>query len=828
MHDQPLTEHQALLQRYRAAFEQSRDAILFFDGRRFLDANPAALALFGVPDLATFCQLHPADLSPEQQPDGQDSRAGIEAQIDQIKRHGYIFTRWTYQRYGPAGTTFPAEVLVSQIELAPGRTIMQGVVRDISAHLRTQEQLKQRENILLESQRIAKVGNWVSDFRINRITWSDEVYRIFGMDKDQWGATHESFMAAVHPDDRERVQKAIEDSFEVGPYDITHRVLRPDGQIRVVRERGETEYDEHGNTIGMLGTVQDITEQWEMQRSLEQLVAILDATPDIVSMHGADGSMLYLNAAGRRFHRLPQPKNNTHWIPGEGWQRDGLPVEAESLEETIKRFHPPKALEKTRNEAIPTAMEHGVWQGENTIYDPDFNEVPVSQVILVHRNEQGEVTQTSTVIRDITDIKRIEQALRERERRYRLSQQAAHFGVWDWDVQNNVITWDEGCWLLLGYPQDHDQALTFEDWQAMVHPEDLARVTPVLEQMLAEEQRFVIEFRYRCADGSWLWVQGRGQVTETDQDGNPKTMIGTHTDIHELKTTQEQLRNRAAEMRVLSEIIQNSVDDQVNSQEMLANCQARLSQHWPEAAIRITTCEHQLQSRPFFMTRQVYRARAQGSEEQVEIEIFRPERDNDHTRAFSNEERQLLDAVAQQMKDALRRRRVQEQLVHAARFDRLTGLSNRLHFDEQLEHTVSLFKRYQTPAALLMLDVDHFKQINDRFGHATGDRALVEVADRLRQGLRDTDIPARWGGEEFAVILPDTDLSGARVSGERLRRQIAQTPFPQVGTVTISVGVARLEPNDNVDSLLKRADDALYQAKHNGRNQVVLQHLDTY
>lgn len=818
-----ISQTQALLQLYRSAFEQSRDAVVFFDGDCFIDANPAALALFGVPDLATFTTLHPADLSPPRQADGDESPALIEQHIATARDQGHVFVQWECQRLD-RDDSFPAEVLISRVDVEPDTFVLQAMIRDISERVTAHRELEQREAVLIESQRIAKVGNWLSDFRNNRIEWSDEVYRIFGMDREQWGATHESFMAAVHPEDREHVQQALEQSLKSGPYDITHRIRRPDGTLRVVRERGETQYDANTTPIGMLGTVQDITEQWEMQRSLERLVAILDATPDIVTMHDAQGTMLYMNAAGRRFNHFEQLPNNTPWIPGQGWQRDGLPQDTESMETTLERFHPPDALAMTRNIALPEAIANGFWQGENEIYDPDGNIIPVSQVILVHRNEAGEIEQSSTMIRDISERKQMENALRQREQRYRLSQQAAHFGVWDWDLARDEIIWDSGCWLLLGYRQDHDQRLNIHDWEQMVHPDDLARVQPQLKQMLADEGRFVVEFRYRCADDRWLWVQGRGQVTEYSNQGQPLKLIGTHTDIHELKTTQEQSRARANEMRLLSDIIQTSVDDELDTDAMLETCVRQINRHWPQAAVRIETDQQRYTSRPFFETERRYRAQSADHKSQVVVTVFCA----NLTCQFSSEERQLLEAIAQQLKNALQRRRAQADLEYAARIDRLTQLSNRQDFDQHLEHTLALYHRYNMSAALVMFDIDHFKLINDRYGHALGDEVLVELAERLRNALRDTDIPARWGGEEFMVIMPDTDLSGARISAERLRQRMASRPFEGVGQVTISVGVARIEPHDDSDSLLKRVDDALYEAKHGGRNRVVCQKLDLY
>ena len=124
--------------------------------------------------------------------------------------------------------------------------------------------------------------------------------------------------------------------------------------------------------------------------------------------------------------------------------------------------------------------------------------------------------------------------------------------------------------------------------------------------------------------------------------------------------------------------------------------------------------------------------------------------------------------------------------------------------------------------SLLLFDIDHFKSINDRFGHLTGDRVLIEVTQRAQQNLRMNDVLARWGGEEFVVMLPHCASGGAMHLAEKFRFLIATEPFNEVGTVTSSFGVAEYRPHESLDSWLKRADDALYQAKSEGRNTIRL------
>jgi two-component system cell cycle response regulator len=154
--------------------------------------------------------------------------------------------------------------------------------------------------------------------------------------------------------------------------------------------------------------------------------------------------------------------------------------------------------------------------------------------------------------------------------------------------------------------------------------------------------------------------------------------------------------------------------------------------------------------------------------------------------------------------------------------DALTGLYNRRRFHESLSNEIERTKRYHTPLSLVMIDIDHFKKVNDNFGHQAGDRVLMEVPGILSELVRGTDTAARYGGEEFVVILPNTTKADAVICTERIRKSIASHSFKDLGiTITVSAGVAGMpDPNiDSEDKLIRCADLAMYRAKQNGRNR---------
>ncbi len=170
----------------------------------------------------------------------------------------------------------------------------------------------------------------------------------------------------------------------------------------------------------------------------------------------------------------------------------------------------------------------------------------------------------------------------------------------------------------------------------------------------------------------------------------------------------------------------------------------------------------------------------------------------------------LQDRIAERTRDL-------EALAHT---DLLTGLFNRRKLDEALAEAAEQASSSGAPLSLILGDVDNFKSVNDRHGHKVGDQVLVAFAALLRDAVRPTDILGRWGGEEFMLLCPDADLAAASAIAERLRQRVEATALPEVGSRTCSFGVATLAPGESTDSLVARADAALYRCKRSGRNRV--------
>lgn len=175
-------------------------------------------------------------------------------------------------------------------------------------------------------------------------------------------------------------------------------------------------------------------------------------------------------------------------------------------------------------------------------------------------------------------------------------------------------------------------------------------------------------------------------------------------------------------------------------------------------------------------------------------------------REFDNMRKRILEAA--------------QEIGRLAITDQLTGLNNRRKLDAAMGQEIERFKRYRKPLSIIMCDLDHFKKVNDTFGHKTGDDVIVALSEIIKNNIRGSDILGRWGGEEFMIICPDTNLEGAHTLAEKIRIEIGSATIAQVGSSTASFGIAEHILNESCETFLSRADKALYKAKFEGRNQV--------
>ena len=253
--------------KYRQLFELADDMVFLLDKGQFIDANPSALKALGFKNSQELAGKTPLDLSPEFQPDGQKSADKLLQTLNDAAEKGFTRFEWVFtinneQRWLDISSTILPDT---------NNEIAYAVCRDITKAKTAELKLKKSQWQHSQAQKIAHLGHWELDLVTNDLKWSDEIFRLFEIDIDKFGASYDAFLDMIHPEDREMVNAAYENSLKnKQPYDITHRLLMKDGRIKYVREQCHTHFDEKGNPLSSLGTVIDVTKQKLLEQKLRE------------------------------------------------------------------------------------------------------------------------------------------------------------------------------------------------------------------------------------------------------------------------------------------------------------------------------------------------------------------------------------------------------------------------------------------------------------------------------------------------------------------------------------------------------------------------------
>ena len=439
------------------------------------------------------------------------------------------------------------ETYKSPVEL-DGRIIgTVGFARDITARKQAEEAKRRSELALKEAQRIARIGNWEMCIADNRLSWSDEIYRIFEIDPARFGASYEAFLEAVHPDDRDAVNAAYTRSLETRqPYAIRHRLRMPDGRIKIVQEQCQTEFDGTGNPLRSVGTVQDVTEQVQAEIALQNSKNLLQAVVDHVPMRvfWKDRELTYLGC-NPAFARDAGQQNPADMVGKDDYQM-GWAHEAD-----LYRADDRKVIES----GIPKI------NFEEPQTTPDGRQIWLRTSKVALRDADDEVIGVLGVYDDITEAKRLEEellrhrlhledlvaertrALREREFRLAETQRIARLGSWALDVATRRLAWSDESFRIAGFAVQAD-APSVDQYRASIDPQDLPAYDAGVERAIAEQHPFELELRHCLPDGRRTVVLSRGQpVVEA---GQVVRLVGSVLDITQRKQAETDLREAKA------------------------------------------------------------------------------------------------------------------------------------------------------------------------------------------------------------------------------------------------------------------------------------------
>ncbi|MEW6037321.1 MAG: PAS domain S-box protein [Pseudomonadota bacterium] len=670
--------------------------------------------------------------------------------------------------------------------------------RDITARKRAEEALRRSAFHLREGQRVANLGSWELDLAAGRLEWSDQVFRIFEIDPERFAASYEAFLALVHPDDREAVDRAYRRSVaQKAPYEIVHRLLMPDGRIKHVRERCENFYGDDGRPLRSVGTVQDISAFHEAEEKLRRFAAIVESTGDAVLVVNLQGIISAWNTGAERM-----------W----GYSAEeivGMPVSV---------LYPPEKKDESGEVLQEVMGKHAVIRFESRGRHKDGYDFPISLTVSPLFDPENRLAGLSAIIRDITERERLKAEARERLRLVEMVFEYSVAGLVILDPQFNFVRVNPA------YARACRRDITeFEGRNHFeMYPSD-ARL--IFEEVLRTRQPFetfahAFTFPDQPERGAtyWDWTL----VPILDGLGEVEYLLFSLFEV----TDRE---NALARLRLVEAAFRNTRD-----------------------AVLITDAETRiLQVNPAFETITGYRADEVIGRTPKILQSGRQSADfyrrfwhalqteghwsgeiwNRHRDGHVFPEWQSVSVVKDRdgkithyvsiFTDITEFKQAQAEIRYLSYHDDLTGLPNRAFFQVRLEQLIEAAKRDRSRIAVLVLDLDHFKTINDSLGHSVGDQLLRQVAQRLKVCADLGDTVARQGGDEFIIALVNCDATRAAHVADAIVAGVAE-PYvigSQTLAVTPSLGVS-LYPDDGADAeiLIKSADVAMYHAKSMGRN----------
>jgi diguanylate cyclase (GGDEF)-like protein/PAS domain S-box-containing protein len=429
--------------------------------------------------------------------------------------------------------------------------------------------------------------------------------------------------------------------------------------------------------------------------------------------------------------------------------------------------------------------------------------------VLIHKLEQKvDQLETATAL------------ARENEERLTLALEAQAAGIWNWDLATDRLTWSERHAQLFGIELAQFDG-TYAAFRACVHPKDIDVFEAEVQTALRDRTGLMVEFRIIWPDQSVHWITSRGRAYY-DEDGKPTRMCGVVFEISDLKKNQEQMRLAAQFFAASQEAI---LITDAKAHIVSVNDAFCLSTGYTEqevAGLTPAILKSDCQMPSFFES--MWNTLAQTGKWSGELINRRKDGSNYPVRlsisAVSNDTGVISHYVGI-ITDMSSYRAAEDRIQYMAYFDALTGLPNRTLLSDRATRAIAAAHRDNQGLAILFLDLDQFKTINDSLGHSTGDAVLQAVALRLKHLLREVDTVSRYGGDEFTLLLPDSDSKGAAQVASRII-EILKEPV-EVGIHSLVVGVSvgiSLFPADATDfeSLLRNADIALFRAKAAGRN----------
>jgi diguanylate cyclase (GGDEF)-like protein/PAS domain S-box-containing protein len=685
---------------------------------------------------------------------------------------------------------------------------------DIEARKLTEERLRASEERWKFALEGSGDGVWDWDVPTNRINFSPLLYRMLGRAEGSIGDTFADWCQYIHPDDLGRVKADIE-AYNGGDatfFSTEHRALCQDGSWKWLLVRGmAVSRDPQGRPLRMVGTQKDISGRKNNELRDHLLISALEAVGNGVVITNIDARIEWAN---RSFEQI------SGYALTEALGRRPAELVKSGLQD--QAFY---------EDMWQTILDRRTWRGEliNKRKDGRFyhEELTIAPV----QDSDGVTRHFVAVKQDISERKALQKALQEgHDLLAKLSQQVP--GV---IYQYRLYPDGRTCFPFASEEINAIYEVTPEQVRedaspvfAVIHADDLAHVAASIELSAKNLTPWSEEYRVVLPRQGLCWRLGNARP-EKLEDGSI-LWHGFIADITQRKLVDEALRANEERLRLLTANVSDMISrHDLQGRYLFASAASVALLGFSDSELRGRSAYDFLHPDDVPTVRGSH-DRVLAADQPVTVEYRLRHKDGHYvwvesTSKIFHDAHGAAVEIDVVTRDFSERKRVVDELREEATTDALTGIPNRRHFTRRLDDALSQVKRrHDLQASVLIIDIDHFKRINDSFGHLVGDGVLKHLAGLMQEGLRKLDALGRIGGEEFAILLPGAGPLEARIFAERLRQQVVDRPYAESGRsfpVTISIGIAAVTGDDrDIDAPLDRADKALYRAKENGRNRV--------
>jgi diguanylate cyclase (GGDEF)-like protein/PAS domain S-box-containing protein len=696
-----------------------------------------------------------------------------------------------------------------------GEKYIVGAIRDITERKRSEESLRASQLHLLEAMDLAHIVYWEFDPVAQTYVFNDPFYAFYGTTAEQEGGyrmTREDYVQRfIHPDDMPPYYQFIEENtLRRGPElvaDFEHRIIRRDGEVRHILARTRTFKDQSGRIVKRYGANQDITERKNAEEALrwseQRFRSLFETSRDSIHlMNQETGQILGANSAACRLY---------------GYS----PEEFLALKVTDVSAEPEKTAMAVLQSVsdIPFRLHR---KKDGTVFPVEISGGYFTE---------GDLRLHTAFIRDITDRKGAEEKLRASQLQLAEAADLARIAHWEYDEATGEFIFNDAFYALYGTTAEREGGYRMsrdEYVRSFIHPDDreeLRRRTNENRARPRSDNPEQYEHRVVRRDGEVIHVLTRNRVV-MDSEGRVLKVVGVNQDITARKKMEDTLRESETKLRAILDGSRDAIGVSKDGIRIFAN-PAYVSLFGYESADELigapTIDLIAPESRSFVA--EMMRKRAAGEPAPSFYEVTALRKDGTTFLAEASASTYVLKGEQLTLvilRDITDRKQAEKQLLHNAFYDGLTDLPNRELFMDRLGHALRRANRDEDyPGAVIFLDLDRFKVVNDSLGHTVGDKLLKEAARRLERCIRPGDTVARLGGDEFVMLCERIrDVETAKAIAYRVQDALS-APFMIEGSEirsSASIGIALTSAEyEGPEEVLRDADITMYRAKALGR-----------